>query len=102
MKKIGVSRDQIVGRLMSEVLGAEFFEIVKPYAMRALAGESVTFEACFEHSAGEPSFGLVNYSPDLDSESVGGWVHCCRVRYHRSKTSGRSLALEPIAAANDV
>jgi PAS domain S-box-containing protein len=40
----GVAQDEMTGRSIASVLGAEAFATVKPYIARALTGEQVTFE----------------------------------------------------------
>lgn len=60
---------EIVGKTMSEVLGAENYESAKPYVERALAGEEVTFEMTVAYTSTEPRFVRVHYLPQFDIDA---------------------------------
>jgi PAS domain S-box-containing protein len=44
---------EIIGKRIIEVMGVEMYEARRPYVERALAGESVTYEAAFPRTEGE-------------------------------------------------
>jgi len=64
-RRFGFRPDQLIGRTLPEVIGNAAFDVVRPYAERALAGEPVTFEATIPY----PNLGQrrmsVAYTPDL-------------------------------------
>ncbi|MDB5408506.1 MAG: hybrid sensor histidine kinase/response regulator [Rhodospirillales bacterium] len=71
---IGRAESDIIGRRMSEVLPAEFYERRKDYVGRALSGESVTFEVELTPTgANRPAFGLATSVPHFgdDHEILG-------------------------------
>src|SRR6185295_1579587 len=62
----GMSREQMAGRHVSEMLGSPAFELVRPRLERALAGERVFFEQELP-CAGGPREVAVHYVPDFDA-----------------------------------
>ncbi len=64
----GLSPEDVVGRTMPEILGAEAFKRAEPYVQRALAGEQVTFENPVKMPSGELSFGQTTFIPEIDAE----------------------------------
>ncbi len=74
-KIAGKPIDQIVGRSIAEVMGAEAAEATRPYLDRTLKGERVTYEAEVPFDSTGRRYLHVNYSPDIDSAGVVvGWV----------------------------
>ena len=63
----GIPSEQIVGRHISEVVGAEAFEIVRPRLERALQGTRVFFEQEIPYPSGARDV-AVHYIPDLDAK----------------------------------
>jgi PAS domain S-box-containing protein len=59
------SPEQLVGRAIPEILGAEAWAAVKPHVERVLAGEAVTFEQEIPYDGIGPRFMRVSYTPDL-------------------------------------
>jgi PAS domain S-box-containing protein len=67
--------DEIVGRPVSDVLGEDAWEVVRPYMARALAGEDVTYEAEVPYRDIGPRWVRVTYVPDRDERgAVRGFV----------------------------
>lgn len=64
----GVSREDIVGRQMVEVLGSETFEKITPYLRKALAGERTGYELWIDYPAVGRRFMRGNYVPRVNSE----------------------------------
>ncbi|HRV91345.1 MAG TPA: PAS domain S-box protein, partial [Anaerolineae bacterium] len=70
----GLSREQMVGRHIQDIVGLERYEWAKPYIERVLSGEPVSFEAQgpsildakFEHE-------LVTLVPDIKDDAVQGY-----------------------------
>jgi PAS domain S-box-containing protein len=71
----GYTPEWITGRLISEVLGASVWEIVQPYALRALAGEEVTFATRLAYRSGPVRDIRATYSPHFNADGgVRGFV----------------------------
>ena len=72
---VGRPHVELYGAHLSEVLGEKAYAVVRPYAERALAGESVSFEEELEYADGSLRFVNVSYIPDADERgSVRGFV----------------------------
>lgn len=56
------------GMHMREILGDERFAVIQPHLERALAGETVHFEASSTNKNGEPIVYEVRYQPNVDSD----------------------------------
>ena len=65
----GKPAEQVVGRHVSEVLGSEAYEVVRPRLERALQGERVFFEQQIPYARG-PREVAVHYIPDVDAAAV--------------------------------
>ncbi|HVF31182.1 MAG TPA: PAS domain S-box protein [Pyrinomonadaceae bacterium] len=61
----GLSRTQIVGRHLSEVLGPEAYQAILPQVNRALTGEPSTYEGLVAYRTGE-RFIIAKYIPETD------------------------------------
>ncbi|WP_395444664.1 HWE histidine kinase domain-containing protein [Caulobacter sp. UC70_42] len=72
----GVDRSQIEGKTLAEVLGPEAYDLVRDHAARALAGESVTFEAEHNYQGAGARHIEAQYVPDIarDGEIPGYYV----------------------------
>jgi len=71
----GYTPESIRGLHLSEVLGAGVWEVIRPYAERALAGEEVTFETRLVYKSGPARDIRATYSPHFDSTGrVRGFV----------------------------
>jgi len=72
----GWPRGSLLGETIGRVHGDAQFERLKPYAERALAGESVTFEIEEANAAGENRYLLKAYVPNMGSQGrpVGFFV----------------------------
>ena len=58
----------VVGRRMTAVLGAEFYESIRPHVDRVLAGEDVRYEVERDHGDGVTRFVQASYVPDRNGE----------------------------------
>ncbi len=83
---IGVLREHIIGRSLLEVLGPVDYERSKPWAERALAGETVQFEREYPDH-GNPRHLSVSYIPLwLDDGTVDGFVGVAQdITLHRQE-----------------
>ena len=71
---VGLSREQIVGRPIVDVLGHAAFEVIRPRIERVLRGETVEYEDELPLGAVR-KWARVAYTPDHDaSGNVVGWV----------------------------
>ena len=76
---VGRPHLELYGSHMREVLGEKAYAVVRPYAERALAGESVSFEEELEYADGLRRFVNVSYIPDFDELGrVRGFVALVR------------------------
>ncbi|MCB0165222.1 MAG: PAS domain S-box protein [Anaerolineae bacterium] len=70
----GLSREEMIGRHIRDIVGVERYEWAKPYIERVLAGEEVTFEA---HGPPVPEAGfeheLITLVPDFNDNVVQGY-----------------------------
>ncbi len=70
----GLVREQILGRSALDLLSPEEVEGSKPWALRALAGETVQFERQYPSRPGQPTL-AVSYIPlRLDDGTLDGFV----------------------------
>src|SRR5262245_4051250 len=74
-KLAGLSAEQIIGRLIIDVIGTEAFEVIRPYFERVLRGDRVEYEEEVPFAAGGPRFLHVVYTPWIEGDGqVAGWV----------------------------
>lgn len=66
---LGRSRDAVLGRTIEEVLDPATYDVVRPWAERALAGEAVAFERAVDTPAGREHLAL-SYIPLRSSEGA--------------------------------
>jgi PAS domain S-box-containing protein len=74
-RSVGLPRDEIVGRPIIEIMGAEGFQTILPYIEKVLRGERIEFESDIRFaSVGTRTFHVV-YTPERDDAGrVRGWV----------------------------
>ncbi len=70
----GRKREQIVGRSLQEVLGMEEYERSLPWAQRALAGETVSFEKEYAGTAHQRHMSISFIPLRVDDGAVEGFV----------------------------
>lgn len=66
LRWFGLTREQLIGRTMGEVLGPEALATLRPHIDRALAGESVRFEAPAPYRHGPARWIEAYYEPRFD------------------------------------
>lgn len=72
---VGRPVEDIVGSTMSEVLGEEGWENIRPFAEQALRGEKVEFDTAQHYASGVTRFIHAIFTPEiLESGMVVGWV----------------------------
>lgn len=74
-KWFGYSREEITGKHLREVLGAEAWKKVRPYFERVMAGEEVTYEDLLPYKEGGARWVRVTYTPHVSaSGEVEGMI----------------------------
>lgn len=94
---LGLSRGDVIGKRISDVLGPELFQTAEPYAKRALAGEHVTYESSLSFGTHDGRHGLVHYVPDFDEHKhvVGFFIIAIDITERkRAETTLRSRERE--------
>lgn len=66
---LGVAPDQVIGRPVQEVIGAEVYDAVRPHLDQALAGDSVRWERETVR-AGRIHYQLAEYLPDVGPDGI--------------------------------
>ena len=90
---LGQSRDETIGRKVSDVLGTAEFEQRLPWVKRALAGETVHFEHD-ERGRGRSAHLAISYVPlRLDDGSVDGFVAMTQDITERKREEARLLQM---------
>jgi PAS domain S-box-containing protein len=73
----GYSREQLVGRQVSDVIGAEAWRTIERYVATALGGASVHFEAKVPLNHRGTRWIEATYTPDIDAaDNVRGLIEC--------------------------
>jgi len=74
-KVFGLTRKEIIGRNIWEVIGTKSYNIVEQYVARAMSGETVTFEEKINYPRQNEMFIRSTYVPNFsESGSVSGFV----------------------------
>jgi len=72
---LGLTPEQIIGRPIPDIIGAEAFETIRPHAETVLQGRPVEYEAEIPHERLGSRFVRVVYTPDKDEQGqVRGWI----------------------------
>jgi len=69
----GLNVDEIAGRPIMDVMGADGWETIRPYVERVLHGERVEYETLLPYRAAGPRQLHVVYTPEKDGHEVVGW-----------------------------
>jgi diguanylate cyclase (GGDEF)-like protein/PAS domain S-box-containing protein len=89
----GIPRDQMLGRPLAEVLGDHEYLRIHPWAQRALAGETVSFDRQ-EHRGGTSAHVEHTYVPlRLEDGSVDGFVGVAQDVTVQRREQGRLMQL---------
>jgi len=71
---VGVPLEQIVGRPMIEVMGAEALQEIRPYVDRVMKGERLEYEALLPYRSGSRHVHVM-WTPDTyGSNQIVGWI----------------------------
>src|SRR6185369_6598660 len=72
---LGLTPDQIIGKHVTEILGPDAYESVRPYIERVLEGHAVEYETEVPYQRIGVRFMRVAYRPDKDDRgNIIGWV----------------------------
>jgi PAS domain S-box-containing protein len=75
----GLSRTQLAGKHVQEILGPDGYAAAKPHIAAALAGEAVSYEDVFHYPDTVPRWLSIDYVPDRDQVgNVQGFVGMIR------------------------
>ncbi len=98
---LGLSKQEMEGRPLGAFLGPAAWEALRPYAERALAGETVTYEQELPYEPGGPRWVRATYTPDRDETGrVRGFIahlldigerRCVEEELQRSEGKYRNL-----------
>jgi len=73
--RLGLTPEQIIGCLASDVIGADAARVIMPHVQRALAGERVEYEAWIPYASLGRRYMRCIYSPERDADGrVIGYV----------------------------
>lgn len=93
----GLSKDQVVGRKLREVIGEDAWRIIEPQVKKALAGERVELTTCLPYRYGPDKCVSVQYEPHLSEDgAVAGFIAFVQdqtERLEREQTMGRLAAI---------
>jgi len=70
----GYAKSEVVGRPLQEVLGQAAYEVIGPFVTRALAGETVRFEAEVPYRSGAGRWIEATYIPQTAGDGTLGFV----------------------------
>jgi PAS domain S-box-containing protein len=98
---VGLPPDQIVGRRIVDVIGADAWETIRPYVARVLRGERVEYETLIPLPAAGRQFHVV-YTPEKEGEEIGGWVASITDITEFKRVEKQLQEMEKMAAAGQL
>ena len=100
---LGREREDIQGRQIADLMGADGFATVAPYIERVLTGDRVEYETDVNFAGvGTKSLRVV-YTPDIGAEErVDGWIaSIVDITDHKSAQDARALLASMVASSFD-
>jgi PAS domain S-box-containing protein len=73
-QRFGLRPEDLIGRTIADVLGADSYAAIVPYIERCLAGETVEFEIEMPYASINPSFIRAYFVPERRERRVEGFV----------------------------
>jgi Signal transduction histidine kinase len=70
----GVEVEKIIGSNVISIISEDTFKVSYPYMLRALSGESVSFETSYKNSEGKVFYFKSNYVPNIENNQVNGFT----------------------------
>ncbi|HWN97617.1 MAG TPA: MASE1 domain-containing protein, partial [Methylomirabilota bacterium] len=97
---LGLAPEQIVGRPIAEIIGAEALEAIRPYIGAVLQGRRVAYETEVPYPRIGPRFMHVVYVPDKDEQgNVRGWVGSINDITERKRVEQEHRRIETLKGA---
>jgi diguanylate cyclase (GGDEF)-like protein/PAS domain S-box-containing protein len=90
----GLQTDSVIGKTTAEILGADAYNFAKPYAERALKGETVSYERLVKTAAGEDRWHRVRTVPDFSADGTVQGIYAVGIDIHDVKQAQDALAKE--------
>src|SRR6185436_15460835 len=75
LDRLGIDEDQMLGRHLRDIFGADVFAEVKPHLDRALGGEKTTFERLARYGSREPAWVRTTLLPDRQPDGQVAGVY---------------------------
>jgi PAS domain S-box-containing protein len=97
----GLPVEQIVGRPIVDVMGAEAWGRIRPYVEQVLQGEQVEYEMARPFPAGT-NYVHVAYTPEKDGREVVGWVASITDITEFKRVETQLHGMEKMAAAGQL
>ena len=88
---LGLSRDELTGRAVAEVVGADRFAQMLPLLERVLGGETVSVEQLLTQPSGEARWESVHYAPNRDAEDQVIGIYAVHTDVHDQKRNEDAL-----------
>ena len=88
---LGLSRDELTGRPVAEVVGEERFRQMQPMLERVLGGETVSVEQLLAQPSGEERWESVHYAPNRDAEDRVIGIYAVHTDVHDQKRNEDAL-----------
>jgi PAS domain S-box-containing protein len=99
---LGLPPEQIVGRPVADVMGAEAFETIRPHVEKVLSGHRVEFEAEIPYASAGRRWMRVVYVPDCDERgNVTGWIAAVTDISQRRRGDEAKARLAAIVESSD-
>jgi diguanylate cyclase (GGDEF)-like protein/PAS domain S-box-containing protein len=88
---LGMSRSELTGRPVGEVVGEERFSQMQPMLERVLNGEVVSVEQMLKQPSGEERWEAVHYAPNRDAEGKVIGIYAVHTDVHDQKRNEDAL-----------
>ncbi len=88
---LGLRREELTGRAVSEVVGELRFAQMRPLLLRVLQGETVSGEQLLAQPAGEERWELVHYAPNRDAEDRVIGIYAVHTDVHDQRRNEDAL-----------
>jgi PAS domain S-box-containing protein len=99
---VGVPLDQIVGRPMIEVMGAEALQAIRPHVDRVMKGQRVEYETLLPYRSGSRHVHVV-WTPDTyGSNQIVGWIASVMDVTEAKRAEEHLHKVEKLAAAGQL
>jgi PAS domain S-box-containing protein len=98
---LGLTPEQIIGRTVPEIIGAEAFETIRPHVETVLQGRPVEYEGEIPYQRVGSRFVRVVYMPDKDEHGqIRGWIASITDITERKRAENEIAALNEKLASD--